>query len=252
MEHWSFSLKERGGFILKRVLSKLLIISFLLSIFTTPKQIYANSGYNMYAKTTVNIRARPNTDSKIVGQVNWNDKVRVIRKVNKEWYKIKYKKKYRYVHSDYFRKYKAKYKEYSSPSSNTFKSFEDADCISNSTKLGQGRLKKKYHLDYSSGVWMVGDRYCIAIGSYYTKTIGKKIDIVLKHNNKTHVLKCITADSKADKDTVSKHRIHKDGSVVEFVVNTSSLPQKAKVMGDISYAGKKFKGKILKIRVYGG
>ena len=99
---------------------------------------------------------------------------------------------------------------------------------------------------------MVGDRYCIAIGSYYTKTIGKKIDIVLKHKGKTHVLKCITADSKADKDTVSKHRIHKDGSVVEFVVNTSSLPQKAKVMGDISYAGKKFKGKITKIRVYGG
>ena len=252
MEHWNFSLKERGGFILKRVLSKLLMISFLLSIFTTPKQIYANSGYNMYAKTTVNIRTRPNTDSKIVGQVNWNDKVRVIRKVNKEWYKIKYKKKYRYVHSDYFRKYKAKYKEYSSPSSNTFKSFEDADCISNNTSLGQGRLKKKYHLDNNTGVWMVGDRYCIAVGSYYTKTIGKKIDIVLKHNNKTHVLKCITADSKDDKDTVSKHRIHKDGSVVEFVVNTSSLPQKAKVMGDISYAGKKFKGKISKIRVYGG
>ena len=234
------------------MLSKLLIISFLLSIFTTPKQIYANSGYNIYAKTTVNIRIQPNTNSKIIGQVNWNNKVRVIRKVNKEWYKIKYKKKYRYVHSDYFRKNKAKYKEYSSPSSNTFKSFEDADCISNSTKLGQGRLKKKYHLDYSSGVWMVGDRYCIAIGSYYTKTIGKKIDVVLKHKGKTHILKCITADCKADKDTVSEHRIHKDGSVVEFVVNTSSLPKKAKVMGDISYAGKKFKGKISKIRVYGG
>ena len=130
-----------------------MMISFLLSIFTTPKQIYANSGYNMYAKTTVNIRTQPNTGSKIVGQVNWNDKVRVIRKVNKEWYKIKYKKKYRYVHSDYFKKYKAKYKEYSSPSSNTFKSFEDADCISNNTSLGQGRLKKKYHLDNNTGVW---------------------------------------------------------------------------------------------------
>ena len=175
MEQWSFSLKERGGFILKRVLSKLLIISFLLSIFTTPKQIYANSGYNMYAKTTVNIRARPNTDSKIVGQVNWNDKVKVVSKINNNWYRIKYKKKCRYVHSDYFRKYKAKYKEYSSPSSNTFKSFEDADCISNSTKLGQGRLKKKYHLD-KSGVWTVRDRYCIAVGSYYTKKIGVKID----------------------------------------------------------------------------
>ena len=66
------------------MLSKLLIISFLLSIFTTPKQIYANSGYNIYAKTTVNIRIQPNTNSKIIGQVNWNNKVRVIRKVNKD------------------------------------------------------------------------------------------------------------------------------------------------------------------------
>lgn len=206
----------------------------------------------MYAKTTINIRTLPNRNSKVVGQVNWNDKVKTIKIVNNGWYMIKYKKKYRYIHSDYLVKTKMKYKEYSSPSSNTFKSFEDADCISNNTKLAQGKLKKKYHLDEKTGVWMVGDRYCIAVGSYYTKTIGKKIDVVLKHKGKTHILKCITGDGKADKDTISNHRIHKDGSVAEFIVNTSSLPKMARIMGDVSYAGKKFKGKIVKIRVYGG
>ena len=219
-------------------------------MFTTPTLTSAKSNYK-YAKTTVNIRAKPNTNSKVVGQLYWNDKVQVIKKVNKKWYLVKYKKKNRYVCAKYLKKNRSKYRTYKSPSSNTFKSYEDADCITNNTKLAQGRLKKKYHLDYSSGVWKVGDRYCIAVGSYYTKKIGVKIDLVLSsRNGRKHTLKCITADSKADKDTIKNHRIHKDGSVAEFVVKTSSLPKKARLMGDVSYAGKQFKGKIVKIKIY--
>ena len=241
-----------GDFISKkRVLSGLLIVTLLLQpMFTTPTLTSAKSNYK-YAKTTVNIRAKPNTNSKVVGQLYWNDKVQVIKKVNKKWYLVKYKKKNRYVCAKYLKKNRSKYRTYQSPSSNTFKSYEDADCITNSTQLAQGRLKKKYHLDYSSGVWMVGDRYCIAVGSYYTKKIGVKIDLVLSHNGRKHTLKCITADSKADKDTINNHRVHKDGSVVEFVVKTSSLPRKARyTYGDVSYAGKQFRGKIVEIRVY--
>lgn len=204
-----------------------------------------------YAKTTVNVRAKPNTKSKIVGQLYWNDKVHIIKKINKNWYKIKYKKKNRYICAKYLKKNKGKCKTYSSPSTNTFKSYEDADCITNSKKLPHGRLKKKYHLDQSSGIWMIGNRYCIAVGSYYTDKLGVKIDLVLSSNGgRKHTLRCITVDSKADKDTIKNHRIHKDGSVVEFVVKTSYLTKKAKIMGDVSYAGKKFKGKIVKIKVY--
>lgn len=36
-----------------------------------------------YSITTVNVRAKPNTESKIVGKIYWNDKVKIIRKVNK-------------------------------------------------------------------------------------------------------------------------------------------------------------------------
>ena len=98
---------------------------------------------------------------------------------------------------------------------------------------------------------MVGDRYCIAVGSYYTKKIGVKIDLVLSHNGRKHTLTCITADSKDDSDTVNNHRVHKDGSIVEFVVKTSVLNKKARyTWGDISYTGKQFRGKIVEIRVY--
>ena len=216
---------------------------------TTPRLNAKTNNYK-YAKTTVNIRAKPNTRSKIVGQLYWNDKVQIVRKVNKKWYLVKYKKKNRYVCAKYLKKKRSKYRAYQSPSSNSFKSYEDADCITDSTKLAQGRLKKKYHLD-KSGVWMVGNRYCIAVGSYYTKKIGVKIDLVLSHNGRKHTLKCITADSKDDSDTVNNHRVHKDGSIVEFVVKSSALNKKARyTWGDISYAGKQFRGRIVEIRVY--
>ena len=218
-------------------------------MFATPTLSSAKSNYK-YAKTTVNIRAKPNTNGKIVGKLYWNDKVQVIRKINKKWYLVKYKKKNGYVCVKYLKKKRSKYKKYQSPSSNTFKSYEDAECITDSTKLAQGRLKKKYHLD-KSGVWMVGDRYCIAVGSYYTKKIGVKIDLVLSHNGRKHTLKCITADSKDDSDTVNNHRVHKDGSIVEFVVKSSALNKKARyTWGNISYAGKQFRGRIVEIRVY--
>ena len=220
-------------------------------MFTTPMLAKTKNNNYMYAKTTVNIRKKPSIKSKSVGKIYWNDKVKVIKKINKKWYLVRYKKKNRYVCAKYLRKNPYKCKTYSSPSSNSFKSFEDADCITDSTKLAHGRLKRKYHLDYRSGVWMVGNRYCIAVGSFYAgEKVGVKIDLVLSHNGRKHTLKCITADSKADKDTIKNHRVHKDGSVAEFVVKTSSLPQKARLMGDVSYAGKQFKGKIVKIKVY--
>ena len=245
------SIERAGDFISKkRVLSGLLILILISqSIFANPKLVSAKSNYK-YAKTTVNIRAKPNTKSKIVGKVYWNDKVKIIKKINKKWYLVRYKKKNRYVCTKYLKKKRNKYRTYQSPSSNTFKSYEDANCITDSTKLAQGRLKKKYHLD-KSGVWMVGNRYCIAVGSYYTKKIGVKIDLVLSHNGRKHTLKCITADSKDDSDTVNNHRVHKDGSIVEFVVKTSALPRKARyTYSDVSYAGKQFRGKIVEIRVY--
>lgn len=225
------------------------VFSILLSILINPIHVYAKCNYR-YAKTTVNIRDSPNTKGKVIGKIYWDEKIRIIKKINKRWYLASYKKKKGYICSKYLRKSRAKYKAYCSPSQSTFKSYEDAGCITESNNLAQGRLKKKYHLDYQSGVWMVGNRYCIAIGSYYTKNIGVKIDLVLSHNGRKHILKCITADSKADKDTVNQHRIHKDGSVVEFVVSTSHLSQKVRRMGDVSYAGNKFMGKIKQIRVY--
>lgn len=235
--------------IIKQVLNVLLIINLLISIFMNPMLSSATDNIR-YAKTTINIRAAPSKKSKVVGKIYWNDSVNVIKKVNSKWYKISYKKKKRYVCAKYLKKEKTYGKIYHCYDQNSFKSYEDADCITNNYKIAQGRLKRKYHLAKNTGIWMIGNRYCIALGSFYTRKIGTKVDLILSYKGKTKTIKCIMGDCKSDKDTVNRHRVHKDGSIVEFIVKTSRLPPSAKLTGDISFSKKKFRGKIVKIKIY--
>lgn len=73
------------------------------------------------------------------------------------------------------------------------------------------------YTDPSTGIRMVGNRYCIAVGSYYTTAIGTPINLVFEDGT---VVRCILGDCKADKDTNSTNQFHLcDGSVAEFVVD---------------------------------
>ena len=73
------------------------------------------------------------------------------------------------------------------------------------------------YTDLESGIRMVGDRYCIALGSGYTHNVGQKVDLIMENGS---VVKCILADCKSDAHTDASHRYHsKDGSVAEFVVD---------------------------------
>ena len=141
----------------------------------------------------------------------------------------------------------AKKKNYITKASpgNTFKSYMDYRCITNRSSR-QYKLQKKAGTNKKNGLRMIEGRYCIALGSYYTRKIGAKVDLVMSSGK---VVKCITADMKADRDTVNNHRQHRDGSVAEFVVDTKKLSRKVRRMGDVSYTGP-FKGRIKKIRIY--
>ena len=73
------------------------------------------------------------------------------------------------------------------------------------------------YTDIVSGIRMIGDRYCIALGSYYTDRIGTKVDLVFENGV---ILKCILGDQKADEHTNLTHQFHlSDGSVAEFIVD---------------------------------
>lgn len=76
------------------------------------------------------------------------------------------------------------------------------------------------YTDVNTGVRMVDGRYCIAVGSYYTTTVGQKLDLYLETGV---VIPCIVGDCKADCHTNSEsHQFClSNGSVAEFIVDYS-------------------------------
>ena len=132
------------------------------------------------------------------------------------------------------------------PSNNSFKSYMDADTIT-SRNTDQYKLKAKYIIDEQTGIWTVDERYCIAVGSYYTKSIGTYIDVVMENGSTLH---CILGECKRNRDTDHTNRQNPNGSVVEFIVNTSSMPSMVRKMGNCSYACEEMKGEIKSIIVY--
>ena len=144
-------------------------------------------------------------------------------------------------------KFEPPVKIYGAPS-NTFKSYMRHTAITRTTS-DQYKLQnseKTYTGQY--GIRMVGERYCIALGSAYSNKIGTWIDIILE--NGTYI-PCILADQKADKDTDSTNRVHiSDGSLVEFVVDIDSLDSVIKRTGNVSNACDDWNSPVNKVIVY--
>ena len=132
------------------------------------------------------------------------------------------------------------------PSNNSFKSYMGYKTIT-SKNSNQYKLQQKAHTDPNTGIRMVSDRYCIAVGTYYTTEIGTYIDLVMENGS---IVECILADVKANAHTDSTNRQNPNGSIVEFIVDTKNMDKMSKKMGNISYADERLKGEIKYIRVY--
>lgn len=91
------------------------------------------------------------------------------------------------------------------------------------------------------GLRRLGDSYIVALGTYYG-VVGDQLLVTMENGQNFTV---IIGDLKANKHTCSENKQHlKDGSVLEFIVDTKQLHSLAKKMGNISYADEKFKGQI--------
>lgn len=100
----------------------------------------------------------------------------------------------------------------------------------------------------SNGLRKVGDYYCVAMGSYYTRTLGDLFRITTENG----VFNVIITDFKANAHTDSTHRYTTaNNCVIEFYVDMGTLNPSIKRMGDCSYAENRFKGKITKIEKVG-
>lgn len=125
-----------------------------------------------------------------------------------------------------------------------FKSYMDWRNITSVTS-NQYKLQQTAYTA-ANGLRMVDDCYCIAIGTGWGFGVGTKI---LVHLSTGVVLNCIVADIKADHETDANNIYHLlgDGSVIEFVIDKDILPERPKIMGDISHLSDEFKGDVLNI-----
>lgn len=117
--------------------------------------------------------------------------------------------------------------------STDFKSYMDYRCITN-TNSSQYKLQKYAWTD-ENGLRRYDDYYLVALGSYYSSTVGDCFKITLDTGETFDVM---VGDCKADCDTDSTHMYHpmRDGSgnVIEFIVDTKELPKEVRRMGTVS------------------
>ena len=164
---------------------------------------------------------------------------------NSEWAKVKYNDYIGYVKLQYISNEKI-YTEYAAPRQG-IKSFM-------SYKKITAKSSPAYKLQHSSaytgdyGIRQVDGRFCVAVGSYFTKTIGKYLDLVLENGT---IIPCILADNKADKDTDSRNILTtSDSSLVEFIIDNDELLRRVKRSGDISDSCDEWNSQIVAIRIY--
>ena len=198
-----------------------------------------------YTNTSANIRKKPSTDSKILGTVEFNTKIKYA-KYNKKWYYVKYNDKTAYIAKSLVSKEKLNYRSVYL-SSKGFKSYMPYTAIT-SKSSPQYKLQHSYAYTGTYGIRQVDGRYCVAVGSAATSEIGVYIDLVLKNGT---VIPCVLADQKANKDTLSDNLTTAgNGCVSEFLVDYNALNRNAKRAGDISACTSEWNSPVVEMRIY--
>ena len=114
-----------------------------------------------------------------------------------------------------------------------FKAYMDKDAIT-AKSSPQYKLKEQATID-SNGIACVDGRMLIAVGTGHNAPVGTNLDVTLTDGT---VLKCKVGDIKQNRHTDATNKICSgNGSIIEFLVETSCMNTKAKQMGDVSYAG---------------
>ena len=121
------------------------------------------------------------------------------------------------------------------------KRYMDYHSITNKNSV-QWQMQLKAWTD-GYGFRRYGNAYMVAMGTYYAKECGKTFRITLQNG---FTFDAIIGDIKRDCDTDAKNQ-HRNGNVVEFIVDTTKIPTLSKKMGDVSYSFAEMNGKIQSI-----
>ena len=93
------------------------------------------------------------------------------------------------------------------------------------------------------GFRVFNGKYLVAVGTYYSKDVGKEMRITLEDGKKINVM---VGDIKQDIHTDKNNQyVPINGNIVEFIVDTDKLDPLTKKLGDVSNSG--LEGKIIRI-----
>lgn len=200
----------------------------------------------------LNVRELPNTECDTVGVLAQNTKVKYAKiESNKEWVAIEFKGNTAYLSKDYISNKPLSYVDAPSitkgVSGDKRKSYMDYKTITS-------RSSRQYKIQHSlgattasNGVRQIRGRYLIALGSYYTHDVGRYVDLIL---NNGATIECIVGDAKKNIDTNSNNSVGNDGSVAEFIVETSALSKRTRQEGNCDFASKDWNSRLASIRIY--
>ena len=114
-----------------------------------------------------------------------------------------------------------------------FKSYMDYRCITN-TESAQYRLQQDAWTDHD-GLRRYDDYYLVAMGTYYSSTVGDCFKVTLDTDATIYVM---IGDIKDNRHTDETNRYHQmgnnRGNILEFIVDSQSLDKYAKRMGTVS------------------
>lgn len=133
--------------------------------------------------------------------------------------------------------------EYCVPENQTgFKSYMPYTALSINSPNYQMLVNLGYIDEY--GLWKINECYCVAMGTYYSNTLGDVFEVELNNGSTFRV---IIVDIKADVHTDYKNMYTiTNGCITEFIVDFSNLDYTIKQMGSVGVY-EKFNGTYTKI-----
>lgn len=205
----------------------------------------SETDFNPYwTTTTVNVRTAPTTDSDIIEILPYNKEISVCN-FNTEWSMIYWDDKIYYINNSYIQDHEAEFELFEVPYAAN-KTWMPYTAITSKSSPQYKLQQIAYTGIY--GIRMVGNRYCVALGSHFGCDIGQEFDLVLENGT---VIPCIMADQKADEHTDSTNIITTATNCLsEFIVDRFALNSQAKRMGNMSYVCPEWQSPVTQIRVY--
>lgn len=137
---------------------------------------------------------------------------------------------------------------YTLPSCPTYegmKCYENYECITDKSSR-QYTLQQIAYTD-DDGFRKIGDRYLVAIGTYFEAECGTLFDIILENGEK---IPAMVGDIKADIHTDAWNVYSAGKCATEFMIDDSVMSKKLLDTGDVSYYRSEWRSKVKALYVY--